>query len=311
MRVLLTGASGFIGSHVLRALLGGDHEVGILAMPEDPLRRISALLPRVTLIRGTLGGLSRFSEILSAWRPEGCIHLAWYVEPGRYLHAQENTQCLMESLQLIRTVAACGCGRVVGAGTCAEYDARLAEDHIPTMYAAAKLACCLLGRALAQQLDIQFAWARISYPYGPHEDPRRAVPALIHALLSGHVFPATPGTQVRDCVHVEDVASAFVLLLEKGASGIFDIASGVPVTVRQLMETVGAECGKRELIRFGALTERPGDPSGVGGNCEPLRALGWTPRYTLAEGLRQTIAWWKANFTEDDSPAAPRPASMA
>ncbi len=293
MRVLLTGASGFIGSHVLRALIHHGHSVAALAIPGDPLWRIRDALEGVWIVRGTLSGLHELSRLLSAWRPEGCIHLAWYVEPGKYLHAQENIQCLMESLQLFRAAAEWGCDGVVAAGTCAEHDITADSPGPPTMYAAAKLACGLLGRAVAEGGGMRFAWARIFYPYGPYDDERRALPTLIRALLSGEPFPATQGNQVRDCVHVEDIAAAFVLLLEKGESGVFDVASGAPVKVRELMESVGRVWGRPELIQFGALPDRPGDPSGVGDGGERLRALGWAPRYSLEEGVRQTVEWWR------------------
>lgn len=320
MRVFLTGASGFVGSHVLRGLLAAGHDVLALVVPDDPLWRVRDLVDRFSVVSGTLTDLPELRDGLSAWRPEACIHLAWYAEPGKYLRAPENIASLLGSLELVREMAGMGCTRIVGAGTCAEYDIPLGhpredEGSQPaTLYAAAKLSCGLLGESLAAQSDVRFAWARIFYPYGPYEDERRVVPALIRALLNGQPFPATHGAQVRDYIHVEDVAAAFVTLVRHQATGVFDVASGDPVTIRQLMQTIGDMLGKSDLIRFGALPCREWEPKALCGENGRLRRLGWMPRHTLREGLRQTVDWWRRRIEGADedstSPNEPAPRSL-
>lgn len=300
MRVFLTGASGFIGSHVLRALLTAGHEVTALVVPGDPCWRLQDLVGRFTAVTGTLADLRALRASLESRRPEACLHLAWYVEPGKCMHAPENVHALTATLALVQELGRHGCRILVGSGTCAEYDSDLGylrEDgptRPTTLYAASKAACYLVGQPLAAAADMRFAWARIFNCYGPYEDERRVVPALIRALLRGESFPATEGEQVRDYVHVEDVASALVMLAERAGNGVFNIASGVPVTIRQLMETVGELLGGSHLIRFGALPYREWDPRFMCGDNQRLRGLGWVPRYCLQSGLQQTIDWWRS-----------------
>ena len=199
---------------------------------------------------------------------------------------------------LLQELIQIGCQQVVMVGTCAEYDTDrgfLREDgqtRPTTIYAATKLALSLVGQQMAAATGVNFAWARLFYLYGPYEDERRVVPALIRALLNGDTFPSTAGEQVRDYLHVEDVASALWTLAEKRTAGVFNISSGVPVTMRQLMTTVGNVLGCTELIRFGALPYRDWEPMFICGDNRRLRAQGWQPRYTLLDGLRQTINWW-------------------
>jgi nucleoside-diphosphate-sugar epimerase len=299
MRVFLTGASGFIGSHVTRVLVAAGCEIAALVVPNDPLWRLQDIVSHLTIMQGDLSGVRTMRPLLAEWKPEISIHLAWYAEPGKYLGAPENISSLTNSLALLDELIGVGCQQIIMVGTCAEYDTDvgfLREDgptRPTTLYAATKLALCLIGRQLAIAAGVKFAWGRIFYLYGPCEDERRIVPALIRALLSGEPFPATHGEQVRDYLHVEDVAAALWTLAEQRATGIFNISSGVPVTLRQVMETIGNVIGRTDLIRFGMLPYRNWDPRFICGDNQRLRAMGWRPRYSLQEGLRQTVEWWR------------------
>jgi nucleoside-diphosphate-sugar epimerase len=262
------------------------------------LRRLRAVRDELCVLEGDLADIAALRSALRESRPACCIHCAWYAEPGRYLHASENIQCLSESLALLRELIAVGCRQVIMVGSCAEYETDagfLQEDGATrpvTLYGAAKLALGLVGAQLAQQAAINFAWARLFYLYGPEEDERRLVPALIKALSHGQPFPATPGEQVRDYLHVADVASALLTLANHNGTGTYNIASGLPVTVRQLAETVGELVGRPQLIRFGAVPYRDWEPPFICGDSRRLRALGWSPR-TLRVGLEQTVEWWR------------------
>ena len=303
MRILITGASGFLGAQLTRAMVTAGHDVVALTRARDIPPRLRGLEERITLASGELADTAAIRAVVAAARPEVCLHLAWYAEPGKYLSAPENLPALKASLELVEILAAAGCRRVVGAGTCAEYDTDagfLREEGATrpaTLYAAAKLSLCLLGEPLAKAAGMSFAWARIFYPYGPGEDERRLVAAAIGAVLDGRAFAATPGEQVRDYLHVTDVAAAFRVLAECDASGVFNVASGVPVTVRHLLETVGRVTGRPELIRVGALPYRAWEPMMICGNVSRLKALGWVPSFALESGLEDTVSWWRRRRT--------------
>lgn len=305
MRVFLTGASGFIGAHVMRALLANSHFVVALVMPGDSMWRLKDERGQFGVVTGSLGDSDLLRSSLREFKPDVCIHLAWYAEPGKYLYATENLSSLNDSLGLLRELILVGCRQVVMAGTCAEYDTEmgfLREDGATrpsTLYAAAKLSCCLLGQQIAAAEGINLAWGRIFYPYGPQEDQRRVVPATILSLLHGRSFSATLGQQVRDYIHVEDVATAFCVLAERRANGIYNISSGSPATIRQLLETIGILMGRSDLLEFGTQPYRRWEPPFICGDNRRLRELGWDSAYPLGEGLKRTIKWWTEENTEE------------
>ncbi len=301
MRVFVTGASGFVGAHVTRALLRRGHCVTALISPNSPAWRLRGISGLCKAVSGRLDDRELLKLALDESKPDACVHLAWYAEPGKYLHSTRNIACLSDTLSLLEALLAVGCRQVVMAGTCAEYDTDFGylRENTPTrpttLYAAAKLSCCILTQQIASAENIHLAWGRIFYPYGPQEDERRVIPALIRALHQGQSFAATKGDQARDYIYVEDVAEAFCTLLEKEAHGVFNISSGVAVTVRQVLETIGDLMGRSGLISFGSQPYRNWEPPFICGDNHNLRDLGWSPNHSLGKGLAQTIEWWKAH----------------
>ncbi len=299
MKVFITGASGFIGSHVTRALIDAGHTVIALVAPGDNLWRIKDSLPHFEILQGRLQDTSHIKNHLRPWKPEACIHLAWYAEPGAYLNSMKNLVSLQGSLDLLQVLSECRCKQFVGAGTCAEYKMKsemLVETdktEPETLYAASKLSFQMIGEQISAQSGMLFAWGRIFYPYGPQEDARRLISSAILKLLKNEVFSASPGEQMRDYLHVADVANAFLALAEKQAAGIFNICPAKPIAVKSLLNMIGELMGKTDLLAHGALPYREWEPMFISGNNNKLKALGWNPRIDLRPGLHDTIKWWE------------------
>jgi len=117
---------------------------------------------------------------------------------------------------------------------------------------------------------------------------------VIRTLLDGREFAATAGTQVRDYLHVADVASALRALLVGGADGAFNICSSKPTSVRDVIETIAQILDRPDSVRFGAVAARSWDPAFLcGDNTKLVRETGWGPAYQLRAGLEQTAAWWR------------------
>jgi nucleoside-diphosphate-sugar epimerase len=293
VKILLTGAAGFIGSHIARELVRAGHEVHAVVRPEGDLWRIEDVRDSLHLVPGDLLDPS-FAPPPSAF--DSCLHLAWYVAPGNYLHSPLNKDWVQASLRLARNLHDAGCHRFIAAGTCFEYATseppqRESTPTAPsTLYVQSKLE---LFDALSS-VGIDFAWVRFFYQYGPQEDPQRLIPVVINLLRRGQEAELVAGDRIRDYLHIEDVASAVCAVAQSSLTGAVNVGSGQPVTVRDLALKIGALLDRVDLIKLGALPWSPTEPMHLLADNTKLReGTGWKPRYNLEDGLRQTIDWWK------------------
>jgi len=269
--VLLTGATGFVGRQVLKALGAEKKVVRVVSRkPIDP-----ACAGGVTIERTILTN-DLFAEDADWWA-QNCagvdtiIHAAWYAEPGKYLQSSTNIDCLAGTLRIAQAAVQAGVRRFIGVGTCFEYEliAEPLSIETPlrpiTPYAGAKAAAFM---ALSQYLPpagVAFAWCRLFYLYGEGEDPRRLVPHLRHKLSAGEPAELTSGNQVRDFLDVREAGQLIVKAALGADQGAINVCSGVPITVRQLAEQVADEYGRRDLLKFGARPDNLVDPPYVVG----------------------------------------------
>lgn len=297
-RVLVTGANGFIGRHSLWSLLERGYEVHGVSNSDR-----AVALPGVIWHRANLLSRPATQELVSSVRPSHLLHLAWYVEPGRFWTAPANVEWLEASLGLLRLFAQHGGERIVVAGTCAEYDWRYgfcSENLTPiaptTLYGSCKHALHIALRAFCDESGISAAWGRIFFLYGPFEPPAKLVASVIHALLSGRIAPTSEGRQLRDFLHVQDVANAFAALLDSPVVGPLNIASGQPIAIRDVVATIGSLVGRPELISYGALPTPPNEPPLLVGDRARLQELDWKAQFTIETGLAQAVMWWRGQL---------------
>ncbi len=291
-RVLLTGATGFIGAQVASVLLSRGFEVHS-CLPRLPEHSSSA----VVMHEGDLLAPAEPARLIEEVRPSHLVHLAWYVEHGKFWSAPENLPWVAASLALLRAFLDRGGQRVVMAGTCFEYDLRAgwcSEDSSPLLpvspYAVAKDALRRLLASEASRAKASWAWARIFLLYGPNEPPTRLVPSVLRDFLQGRSPPCTHGRQVRDFLHVEDVGAAIAALTQSEVQGPVNVASGEPISIRGLVEKLQRLTGATLPADFGARTAPVDDPPFLVADVRRLREeVRFLPRYSLDEGLRRLV----------------------
>lgn len=290
MRVLVTGAGGFVGRHVVRQLADAGQQVVAVDRDVTALDRAG-----VEAAAADLEDVAQVTALLARVRPDAIVHLAWYADPGDYLTSPANLASLAMTTRLAEAALSSGCAKLVMAGSCVEYAdsdrPRLETDAADpsTLYGACKHAAWTVTRALAASRDAEVAWARIFHIHGPGENERRLIPWVARELRAGKAIELTDGTQQRDHLHVADVAAGLIALLTPGAAGVFNICSGEPVTLRRVLETVADIVGGRDLLKFGARAHRPGEVMMLAGDSGRLRGLGWAPRFSLGDGLADAV----------------------
>jgi nucleoside-diphosphate-sugar epimerase len=289
MRVLVTGAAGFIGSQVVRRLASQGDLVVAVDRPGCSRRRLQDVDESIRVEELDILDTGLFSALLRSVQPAAIIHLAWYVEPGRYLAAiPENLASLQASVGVLRAAAETGCPRVVLGGTCLEGSAQAGGS----IYEASKRAAHAVGVAASDQ-GLSVACGHVFHLYGPWEDDRRVVPSVISALLRSESIATTDGAQQRDYLHVADVAAGFCALAASDVTGGVDICSGSPIALREVFETIERSVPSTGSVRIGELGAMADDGTPSRGDPTALRDLGWTPAYGLRDGLADTINWWR------------------
>ena len=280
-RLLVTGATGFIGTEVLRQLRSGTFEVHAVSS-----HAVESSSNGATWHTADLLDAHDVDALLAIVEPSHLLHLAWDAGVANYRTTPRNLDWLAAGATLAHSFRAHGGVRAVFAGTCAEYQRDL------SLYATCKAALADVVSAYARSDGWPFAWGRIYWPYGPGGAPHRLVPYVIEHLLAGELARCSPGVQTRDFVHVADVASGLMALLESSATGPVDIGTGEGTRVRTLVESIARLIGRQDLVRFDGATPPAGEPDIVVASPAALRALGWHPR-PLSEGLAETIAWYR------------------
>ncbi len=306
--VLITGASGFIGRAVSTELLGADgvalHTVSRgdldLGSPDAEHRHH----------RCDLFDEGGTKTLLEAVRPDVLIHCAWYAEHGKFWNAEENLDWVGATINLVRNFHVVGGKRFVGIGTCAEYDwTQTADLHETdsllepsTLYGMAKDATRRVVESFAEGVGMSWAWARLFMMYGPGESATRLFPSIALPLLSGENAQCSAGDQLRDFMHVEDLARALVCVALSDFVGPINVASGEATAVGDFASEVACATDSVGRLERGALPMREGDPPRIIADTTRLRSLGFEPQFDLKSGVARAVEQLRRNENAQSDP---------
>jgi nucleoside-diphosphate-sugar epimerase len=306
MRLLVTGATGFVGSHLIRAALGRGHEV---VAPVRSRARAAPLAATtgLRLVEADLADTRAMRRAASDASPDLALHLAWSIGPDCY-ESPDNLACVEGSLALLHGLVDAGCPRVVFVGTHLELapSDRDMDENLPAaprdLYAVCKDAVHRVARAYVARTDTSFVWARLFNLYGPGQADWGLVSHVVRHLLDGRRCPMTHGEQRRAFLHVRDAADALLDVGQSPVRGVVHVGSDDVLSVRELALRIGERLGRSDLLAFGALAPSLRDAPRIVSSTVRLRSeVGFHPRVSLDEGLQETIDWWR---TQDVSVAA-------
>ncbi len=294
-RVLITGATGFIGHPLTRRLVEARAEVWAGVYPGEPPERVADLPSQVERISLNVRDAESVRWVVESATPDVVFHLAAVgvtdpgVDPALALAVNAGgTLHLLEALQG-RDIQ-----RVVLVGTCYEYGARETAEGLDPFnaYAASKVAAWAFGRMYWRVHGLPVVTVRPFQVYGPGQPGHTLVPATIRAALTGADFPMTPGGQERDFIYVDDVVEGMLTAaIAPGIDGAsLDLGTGQGHTVRQVVERVWTMTGAQGRILVGALPYRTGEVMHLTADAGRTAQLsGWRARVGLEEGLERTI----------------------
>ena len=306
MKLLVTGASGFVGAKVAELAIAAGHEVAALVRPNGPSRRLAPLAGRYLPLAVDLRERRSLFAAVASFRPEAIIHIAW---AGVANSARNDSSQFSENIDaacaLVEAGAAAGCKAFIGTGSQGEYGAgsTMREDALPqptTMYGAAKVAALYLTRQLAQQAGMRHAWLRLFSTYGPDDNPGWLIPSLISQMLECQRPQTTLGTQKWDWLHVDDVSRGLITAaVTPTASGIFNLGSGVPVEVRRAVELIRDAAAPGMELVFGEIPFRSDQVMHMEADISRLKAAtGWEPQVPFESGIADTVNWYRAQMKD-------------
>ena len=299
-KILVTGASGFIGSHCLKVLQKENFEIYALAktIPQHENTNIN-------WIETDLSQPKEVDQLFEKVKPEYLLHLAWEIVPGKYLGSHNNNKWVEISMNLIRKFVINGGKKLVISGSCAEYKwgkyicnekTTPLEPH--NIYGLSKHKLHQEVAEFCKQDKISYVWGRIFHLYGPRENPKRLVPHVIRSVLKGHPVKTTHGNQVYDYLYVEDVARALVGLIQTEYTGAVNICSGQPIKLKDLIFKIAGKMDASHLIQLGKVKSNEQHEHYIVGSNNLLNEVTcWEQLTYLDDGLDKTIDYIRNSQT--------------
>jgi UDP-glucose 4-epimerase len=292
-RVLVTGASGFIGSHLCRRLLRLGAEVHALSRKVQPETGDG--------LRWRRADGCDFQEMMLLFKdikPEFVFHLAGHVMGSpAFEHVLPTFHAnLQATVNLLTAAAETGCRRIVLTGSLNEPEIAQGETFPSSPYAASKWAGTGYARMFHALYGLPVVIARVFMVYGPDQkDLGKLIPYVTLSLLREQAPRLSSGAREIDWIYVDDVVEGYLMLAQApGLEGAtVELGSGVLVTIREIGERLEKIVGARAKIIFGALADRPMEPHRIARVAETYERLGWKPRTSLDEGLKKTVDWFR------------------
>ena len=302
MKILVTGARGFLGRAVAGQLVKLGHDVYGLSTVDHNNCDENLKLDWVT---ADLFSPLEINMIMEKFQFTGLVHLAWDTTPGSYWQSNDNLRWIAASLNLFETFRSHGGKRIIVAGSSAEYQwgKNPVLDEISTpkkpssLYGVSKNALREVMESWAQLNGISWGWGYIFNIFGPCEKKERLIPKILIKLLHREEIHFDDGLIYRDFLHIDDAGEAFAAFFNSDVEGVVNIASGQSTCVRYILQTIADLVDAPNLIKFGTVSNKHEEPVSVVAAINRLKKeVGWSAKISLQDRLESTCEWWKTTI---------------
>jgi nucleoside-diphosphate-sugar epimerase len=307
-RVVITGATGFVGANLARRLVLDGHEVHLLVRSLHNTWRIEEIRTSLRLHEVALEDAEALAETVARIRPDWVFHLATH---GAYSSQTDLSRMVLTNItgtiNLVEASLRVGFEAFVNTGSSSEYGFK---DHAPaedealepnSHYALTKASATLFCRYSARAHQAHIPTLRLYSVYGPYEEPTRLVPRLITRGLRGELPPLVNPQVARDYVHIDDVTESYLLAAttppraSRDYGPIYNVGTGVQTSLGEAVETARRVLAINAEPQWATMPARQWDTNvWVADNRKIKEALGWQPRYSFEQGFRQTAEWLRA-----------------
>lgn len=308
MRVLIAGATGFVGSNFAYKFVELGHEVNLLIKPESNLWRVEGIKNKTKLHYVDLADAEELDKFISELKPEIILHFAAY---GAYQGNQQDINLtvntnLLGTVNLINACSKINFKCFINTGSSSEYGAKdlpMKETDIlepNNFYGVTKAASTAYSQFIAKKNNSPILTMRLFSPYGPFEESGRLVSSVIKAYLTNSELNIVSPDSVRDFIFMDDVINAYLKAIEKidiAKGNIFNIGAGVQHSFKELADTVKKITGSNLEPNYGAVQSNQYEPKmWVADISKAKKMLGWEPEFSLEDGLRKDIEWFRKNL---------------
>lgn len=293
MKILVTGASGFLGSWICRDLTEVHDVIGLVRETSE-IHKISDLKNvRIIRLKSSL-----WADFIAESCPDVLVLNHWSGVNNESRNDLEQVKNVWAIHQMAKAALLAGTKTIIGVGSQAELGpigSNISENEIDnptTVYGRAKVETRLAIENSLKGTDVRFIWMRIFSTYGPLDEGTWLIPNIVNSLANNRETSLTKGEQQWSYLHAYDLASAFRTVIEKpGLKGVVNVGNPQTISVHEVASIIGEILDKKEFLRFGALDYRSDQVMRLEPLCETLTDVGWCPQISFDEGIRQTIDW--------------------
>ncbi len=286
MKILVTGGTGFLGSHLVKAFLKEGHQVIILKRSFSNTWRIADVMPHISAYDIDC------CEITSPFQDHGRIEAVIHTATCYGRKGEDASEILdVNTAFPLRLLEA-----AIYFKTDIFFNTDTSLDKFLNPYSLSKKQFAEWGKLMADQRKMRFVNIITDHFYGPGDDDTKFTAYIVKSCIQNvPELKLTAGGQKRDFIYIDSVVSAYAILLrnarlQEPIYQDYEIGSGASVSVREFVETVHRLTGSQTMLKFGALPYREHEVMESHANIEPIKALGWSNTVELLEGLEKTIA---------------------